>query len=228
MTSPRRRDKDATQREILDAASELFADKGFADTSLTDIAKKADVTKSLIHHHFGTKEELWKTVAENLFESYRALQRRLIREGPDSLDTYSNSIRSYFEFLRENPRVRRMQSWMTLEDVPRTTKHVELMVEGVEKIRRAQQSGRLRDDVPAQFMLMSFLFLVEHWFQSKEMMCHGLPAEMQLQDADQPFLEAIVTILLDGVKGPLAKAAPAEVSPEPPAEPSDDAPQPAQ
>lgn len=197
---PRRRDKEATQSEILEAASELFAEKGYADTSLTDIANLAGVTKSLIHHHFGTKEELWKVVSETLFERYRTLQTALIRDQPDTLETFAESVRIYFEFLRDDPRLRRMQSWMALEDVPKTNKHVDLMVEGIAKLKRAQQTGDLRDDVPPPFMLMSFLFLAEHWFQSKEMMLHGLPEEYRREDADQAFLESIIAILLDGIR----------------------------
>jgi TetR/AcrR family transcriptional regulator len=195
----RRRDKEATQSEILEAASQLFSEKGYADTSLTDIATLAGVTKSLIHHHFGTKEELWTVVAEHLFESYRSLQTELIREQPDTLQTYADSVRIYFKFLQNDPRLRRMQSWMALEDVPRTTKHGQLMVEGIAKLQRAQQTGELRDDIPPAFMLMSFLFLAEHWFQSKEMMLPEL-LEAQQPNADEQFLESIITILLDGIR----------------------------
>jgi hypothetical protein len=43
----RRRTTETTQIEILQAAEQLFAEKGFADTSLSAIAQQADVTKSL-------------------------------------------------------------------------------------------------------------------------------------------------------------------------------------
>jgi len=46
----------ATKDVILDAAQEIFIERGFSDTSMSRIAKKANVTKSLIHHHFGSKE----------------------------------------------------------------------------------------------------------------------------------------------------------------------------
>ena len=51
---PQRRDKKATQNEILETAEELFSRRGFAATSLAEIARQAGLTKSLIHHHFGT------------------------------------------------------------------------------------------------------------------------------------------------------------------------------
>ena len=41
-----------TKAGILDAAVELFAEKGFANTSLTEIAKKAEVTRGAIYWHF--------------------------------------------------------------------------------------------------------------------------------------------------------------------------------
>src|SRR5690606_25552520 len=54
----RRRDPDATRAEILEAAEQLFLQDGFGRTSISAIARLAGVTKSLIHHHFGTKEAL--------------------------------------------------------------------------------------------------------------------------------------------------------------------------
>ncbi|WP_336632674.1 MULTISPECIES: TetR/AcrR family transcriptional regulator [unclassified Microbacterium] len=55
-----------TARRVLDAATELFADRGFADVSLDDIARTAGVTRGAVYHHFGTKSALFSAVAERL------------------------------------------------------------------------------------------------------------------------------------------------------------------
>lgn len=59
--SPRRR-KDERPREIVAAAFEEFADKGFAGTRLADVASRAGVSKGLPYLYFRTKEELFKAV----------------------------------------------------------------------------------------------------------------------------------------------------------------------
>ncbi|MCW2899753.1 MAG: transcriptional regulator, TetR family [Streptosporangiaceae bacterium] len=48
-----------TREAILKAASELFAGKGYDGTSIRAIAKDADVNPALVHHFFGTKENVF-------------------------------------------------------------------------------------------------------------------------------------------------------------------------
>ncbi len=51
-----------TRLKILDAARKVFLEKGYSGASIDDIAKLADVTRSLIFHHYASKQELWKRV----------------------------------------------------------------------------------------------------------------------------------------------------------------------
>jgi AcrR family transcriptional regulator len=48
--------------KIIDSATELFAERGFASTSLSDIASRVGSSKSTLLHHFGTKDELLTAV----------------------------------------------------------------------------------------------------------------------------------------------------------------------
>ena len=43
---------------IIDAASRLFATRGYANTSIDDVAAQAGVTKPIVHRHFGPKRKL--------------------------------------------------------------------------------------------------------------------------------------------------------------------------
>ena len=55
-----------TRGHILDAATELFAHKGYDATSIRDIAELAKVAPGLIHHHFGNKSTLLLSVCERV------------------------------------------------------------------------------------------------------------------------------------------------------------------
>jgi AcrR family transcriptional regulator len=57
-----RRRKDARPQEILDAALEVFAERGFAAARLDDVAARAGVTKGTVYLYFDSKEELFKAV----------------------------------------------------------------------------------------------------------------------------------------------------------------------
>jgi AcrR family transcriptional regulator len=61
---------DSRQR-FIDAAIRLFARHSFAGTSLQMIADEVGVTKSAVHHHFRTREELLNAVIEPLLEGLR-------------------------------------------------------------------------------------------------------------------------------------------------------------
>ena len=74
----RRRYADETRSAILDAAESCFVDRGFAATSMSEIADRAQVTKSLIHHHFGSKESLWQEVKRRRLEAYSRAQKDLM------------------------------------------------------------------------------------------------------------------------------------------------------
>lgn len=54
--------RQSSRKAILDAAFELFAQKGFYNTSIEQIRKKAGVSKGLIYNYFSTKDELMKEV----------------------------------------------------------------------------------------------------------------------------------------------------------------------
>ena len=53
---------EATRRAVLDAARSLFGRKGYAQTSVDEIAAAARVTKGAVYHHFAGKEALFRAV----------------------------------------------------------------------------------------------------------------------------------------------------------------------
>ncbi|HEV3311735.1 MAG TPA: TetR/AcrR family transcriptional regulator [Chloroflexota bacterium] len=60
----RREKKDNTRRQLLEAAAELFAEKGFARASLMDIAESAGLTTGAIYSNFRGKEALLVAVVD--------------------------------------------------------------------------------------------------------------------------------------------------------------------
>ena len=59
-----RRRKDARPSEIIEAALDAFAEKGFAATRLEDVAKRAGVSKGTLYLYFRDKEDLFKAVIQ--------------------------------------------------------------------------------------------------------------------------------------------------------------------
>ena len=59
------RRKEARPEEIIDAALELFVERGFAAARLEDVAARAGVSKGTLYLYFKNKEELFKAVVRN-------------------------------------------------------------------------------------------------------------------------------------------------------------------
>ena len=65
----RKRRKEARPSELLDAALELFVEKGFAATRLEDVASRAGVAKGTLYLYYPSKEELLKAVISQRLSS---------------------------------------------------------------------------------------------------------------------------------------------------------------
>ena len=92
----RRRDSAATRAALLDAATELFAERGFGRTTVRDIAAHAGVNQALLFRYFGSKDALYAAVmagqGRELLETQepgRLLEtvlRRMLEKAPRPVD----------------------------------------------------------------------------------------------------------------------------------------------
>jgi AcrR family transcriptional regulator len=57
---------DATRASLIEAARQLFGEKGYVDTSIDEIVARAGVTKGAVYHHFDGKEGLFRAVFEQV------------------------------------------------------------------------------------------------------------------------------------------------------------------
>ena len=66
----RERRLEHTRSLLLDAAEDVFAEKGFTAATLDDIAYAAGYTKGAIYKHFATKEDLFLAVSDRYWRRY--------------------------------------------------------------------------------------------------------------------------------------------------------------
>ncbi len=98
MSSIRERNKEL----ILRAASEEFADKGFAASKTSDIAAKAGVPKPNVYYYFKSKENLYREVLESIIEPILQASTPFNRQGIPS-EVLSGYIRSKIRISRDLP-----------------------------------------------------------------------------------------------------------------------------
>ena len=73
MTVPRPRDAARTSAEILAAASQAFAELGYAATTMRDIASRAGINVALVARYFGAKEDLFEAALRQALDMTRLL-----------------------------------------------------------------------------------------------------------------------------------------------------------
>ena len=61
----------ARRAEIVDAATRVFAEKGFAKAKVTDIAAAAGLSHGLVYHYFPSKDAVFGAIADKMLERLR-------------------------------------------------------------------------------------------------------------------------------------------------------------
>jgi AcrR family transcriptional regulator len=149
---------DAAIDALLQVARESFGGKGYAATSLDDVAALAGMTKGAVYHHFGSKHALFEGV-------FRLEHRRTIdtvvaksRGARDPIDGLLRGVRAYLQYvldpvaqrilLEDGPSVLGWERWRRCEE-PGFQQLLEI------SLTRAAERGMLRRGVrPAETALL--------------------------------------------------------------------------
>jgi AcrR family transcriptional regulator len=127
-----RKVSEKTKQTVLKAALKIFAQKGFSRTRLRDIADLAGTTHSLIRHHFGSKDDLWKAVVDYGLDLQEKKILKIIksRGSGDPVELFKDFIRSFVSTISKNPEL----SKIMLHDNSRTSPHLEYLIERQKKL----------------------------------------------------------------------------------------------
>lgn len=116
----RSNDLPEAKAQILEAASALFAGKGFSGVSMSQVAAQADVSKALVFWHFQSKEELFKSVIVNViveFSSRYDSDIPKVLEGLSEKEQIVKLIDLYCDFIEQNREFAKMVlNWFLSRD----------------------------------------------------------------------------------------------------------------
>jgi AcrR family transcriptional regulator len=92
------RRKEARPHELLEAALDLFVERGYAATRLDDVARQAGVSKGTLYLYFTNKEELFKAVVrENLFPVLTEAEEIIAQFDGSSAELFREFILKWWE-----------------------------------------------------------------------------------------------------------------------------------
>lgn len=155
-------------RRIETAARRLFASRGYAGTSMAEIANAAGVSKATVFHHYRSKRALYEALVGNAFAGFREQLIPLLDAEHDLLGSLEQFAAAHAE------RLTRMQGTMRLiarEMLSGTAASSDLFAGGefsrnfsllVDRLRLGQAQGTVRADVDPGLAVL--LLLSASWF----------------------------------------------------------------
>jgi len=87
---------EATRAALLDEATRLFAERGFAGTSLEDVASACQVTRGAVYHHFASKQALFEAVLDGQ-ETKAVAEVIAAAAGPDPWDAALQALDAFLD-----------------------------------------------------------------------------------------------------------------------------------
>ena len=204
------RNAEATKEAILNAAETLFAEKGFAGTSVREISEKAGASGPLIMFHFKSKEGVYEAVKAAIVGRYAGARRPVLEAGIPAPEFLREFVGAMFAFYRDNPTMMRLSKWGSLEgeqDPWPGEDEWHHMYE--EYFLQAQARGEIRADL-TPVNIFSFICGSAHvWWEYHEHFLEHAEFEGQGAEADDRFLNELTGFVLRGLSpspGDLEKA----------------------
>ncbi len=155
--SLRQRQKERRQRVILDAATELIGRKGFDDTSIEEIAERAEVGVATVYNYFGTKSELLRAMFVRYIDEEAQMGEAVVSSPPEDMSEGMAALfHTYLRGMAEKCTPRLLQEFMSLavsKQLGYGQQTYQMKLRFLEQCRTLavhyKCAGQIRDDVSA-------------------------------------------------------------------------------
>jgi AcrR family transcriptional regulator len=117
---------ETSRKAIIAAATSLFGARGFAATSIDEIAADAGLAKGAVYHHFANKQALFEEVLKHTSAALAAEIAADVAGAPDVLSMLSRGTRAYFDacarprtgqiILKDGPAVLGWARWREIDE----------------------------------------------------------------------------------------------------------------
>lgn len=169
-----------TRRRILQAASALFAERGFEATSVREIVARAGVSKPVLYYYFTNKEDLCRRLLAESFEEFtQELMGALARPG-DCRKRIEAIVWAHFRACNESLDLARFlyatsfgpESSPFSQDSVRFNDNLRRLV--ADAIKAMQAAGHVRKDADAEFLATVLQGEIQIWMMLEIKRKHSL------------------------------------------------------
>lgn len=159
-----------TRERLLEAALASFHRKGYAATTLDDIARQAEITRGAIQWHFGSKAELYNTLIRECYQEAGEKLRDIYQAEGTPLQKLRRTLVKWLSYTEEDVKFRTVLELMMLktEVSPELASGMQEKVQGnqvtvsffADLIRQGIEAGEIRPDVKPEVAAIAALGLV--------------------------------------------------------------------
>jgi TetR/AcrR family transcriptional regulator len=162
-----------SRNQIVDAAERLFADRGFARTSIKDIGREAGLNSALLYYYFADKDELYREVLRRFVGRLVARTMRELTScgSPDA--RLRALLSAQAELLIANPHFPRLMARELAESEGAHAVEQFHLIAGTtfrrlcELIEEGQRAGIFRKDADPRFSAISTIAQVVYFFVAR-------------------------------------------------------------
>ena len=171
-----------TEQKILQAATEIFLEKGHDGARMQEIADKAGINKALLHYYFRSKQKLFRTIFKKELQSMLASIFGLISPTDNFEEFLEKFISGYLKNISSRKNIMRFILW-ELDKSPEEVASwfFEVYEDGgfpgnpiLLRVEKAIKEGEIRSVDPTNFVL-SLLGMCVFPFIAEPMLKHLLP-----------------------------------------------------
>lgn len=94
-----------TEQVIIEAARQVFIEKGYAEANMSDIAVKAGINRSGLHYYFRTKDRMFEAVAADIVHSFLPDIHHIVLQDKPIAERISEIADVYFNVIKQNPQI---------------------------------------------------------------------------------------------------------------------------
>ena len=91
------------EQRIIQAAKQVFIEKGYAKAGMSDIAVRVGINRSGLHYYFRTKEKMFEAVFADIVLSFIPSIHNIILQDKPIPERIAEMVDVYFEVLRKEP-----------------------------------------------------------------------------------------------------------------------------
>jgi len=140
----KRLSREDRMEQTLNVAHRLFADRGYADVTMDEVAAEVGVTKPLLYNYFGNKERLYIACMERSGDGLLAMIGQAVAAADGPGEALRAGLRAFFDFIDAD-----RSAWAVLFD--ETSAHVGAVAKRVSDYRGSLAqlvAGSLLDQLP--------------------------------------------------------------------------------